>query len=193
MSQGLWGPHGSSCMRGTAYLHYTLFTVADGQLQPLRTDQQHRDGNYKSATMYNRGFAQNHWNWQFPCWQEAKLVICALHLWKTTSNNQIHGWTALTYPVRQVHHKQQHTLLSQVQMCTKNTNLHGAQQQAAASCAEANNAAQETHSNTHSTTCTPAEHTPICPRLQALLLMELMHAILNNGMPAVNTATHHCR
>jgi hypothetical protein len=28
-------------MHGTAYLHHTLLTVTDEQLQPLRSDQQH--------------------------------------------------------------------------------------------------------------------------------------------------------
>jgi hypothetical protein len=34
------GPHRSSCMHGTAYLHHTLFTVTDEQPQPLQSDQQ---------------------------------------------------------------------------------------------------------------------------------------------------------
>jgi hypothetical protein len=34
------GPHRSSCMHGTAYLHHNLLTVTEEQLQPVRSDQQ---------------------------------------------------------------------------------------------------------------------------------------------------------
>jgi hypothetical protein len=34
------GPHRSSCIHGTSYLHHTLFTVTDEQPQPLQSDQQ---------------------------------------------------------------------------------------------------------------------------------------------------------
>jgi hypothetical protein len=81
-------------MHGTAHLHHTLFTVADGQLQPLRSDQQqqHPHQMWVGSTAVVTG------SWQQPARQgrpQSAVVNCCSAL---TDNGINEGPPDIWYP-----------------------------------------------------------------------------------------------